>query len=223
MSKRALIKFCGMRDNGTIARAVDLGVNYLGFVVDYPKSPRSISADDFFNKIKWLRKNHDGNYKVVAVTVDLPIHRLEAIINSGAADVVQLHGNEHISICRLVREEIETWKALNANSPISEAELKTLGNSVDKILLDSGSATEKAKNTSGAFDSEEVYNKATKLGIDIVLSGGLDANNIQQYLKKYNPAVIDVSRGIESEPGVKSKQKMMELMDAVNSYYANEN
>lgn len=222
MNKRPLIKFCGMKDNATIARAVDLGVNYLGFVVDFPKSPRSINAEDFFNKVKWLRKNHDGNYKVVAVTADLPIHKLEAIISSGAADVMQLHGKEHVSICRLVRGQIETWKAINTKSAIGEEELKTLGNSVDKILLDSGSAVEKAKNTSGAFDSEEVYNMATKLGFDIVLSGGLEANTIQSYLKKFNPAVIDVSRGIESEPGVKSKQKMLEFMNAVNSYY-NEN
>lgn len=211
-----------MRDNPTLAYAVDLRVNYIGFVVDFPKSPRSISISEFHRKVKWLRNTNDGNYKVVAVTVDMPLDNLEFIIENGMADVIQLHGNEHISVCRLVGQQIETWKAINTKTTKGIDEVSAIAKSVDKIVLDSGSALEKAKNTSGAFDNTELYNALAKERVKIVLSGGLDAGNIHHYLETLNPGIIDVSRGIESEPGVKSKQKMREFMEAVNRHYSGE-
>jgi len=222
MRRRCQVKFCGMKDNPTIAFAVDIKADYIGFVVDFPKSPRSISRDELLKKAKWMRNNHDGNYKIVAVTVDMPLENIEYIIDSGLIDVVQLHGNEHISICRLVREGIETWKAVDSKKPLSEEEIITLAKSVDKIVLDSGSAIEKARNTSGAFDNITLYNAFIKQGADVVLSGGLDIGNIEHYLEELDPGIIDISRGVESAPGVKAKQKMMEFMDKVNRFYSYE-
>lgn len=212
-----------MKDNNPLIFAVDLGVNYLGFIIDFPKSPRSISIDEFHKKIKWLRKNHDRNYKVVAVTVDMPLHKLDMIIEEGMADVIQLHGNEHFSICRQVKSQMETWKAISQKNKGSKEEIINLAKSVNKVVLDSGSAMEKAYNTSGAYTNIELYKMLVKEGIDLVLSGGIDAGNVKEYLKTYNPSIIDVSRGIESEPGIKSKPKMQEFMNAVNSYYSDEN
>jgi phosphoribosylanthranilate isomerase len=211
-----------MRDNPTIAFAVDLGADYIGFVTDFPKSPRSISREELLKKAKWMRNNHDGNYKIVAVTVDMPLGNIEYIIDSGLVDTIQLHGNEHISICRLVREGIETWKAIDTKNIKSVEEVMTLANSVDKVVLDSGSALEKARNTSGAFSNTELYNALIKQNIDVVLSGGLDISNIEHYLETLNPSIIDVSRGIESAPGVKAKQKMMEFMNTLNRFYSDE-
>jgi len=216
------VKFCGMRDNNALACAVDLGVRYIGFVIDFPRSPRSISIGEFHRKVKWLRNNRNGNYKVVAVTVDMPLDNLEFIIGSGMADVIQLHGNEHISVCRLVSKQVETWKALNTKDEIKMNEITVLARSVSKILLDSGSAMDKAKNSSGTFENTALYTSLIKEGIEVVLSGGLDANNIGCYLKTFNPDTIDISRGIELEPGVKSKQKMYEFMEAVKRFYSDE-
>jgi phosphoribosylanthranilate isomerase len=220
MSKKCKIKFCGMKDNNALGFAVSLGVNYLGFIVDFPKSPRNISIDEFNKKIKWLRKTHQGNYKVVAVTVDMPLNKLEYLMEEGMADIMQLHGNEHFSICRQVKSQMETWKAISQKHKKSNEEILTLAKSVDRVVLDSGNAVEKAFNTSGAFNDMELYNLLVNEGINVVLSGGINAGNVKEYLEKYEPSVIDISRGIESEPGVKSKPKMQELIDAVNQFYS---
>ena len=40
----ATIKICGLKDLRAIDAAISNGAQYLGFVCDYPKSPRSCSA-----------------------------------------------------------------------------------------------------------------------------------------------------------------------------------
>jgi phosphoribosylanthranilate isomerase len=115
---------------------------------------------------------------------------------------------------------METWKAISQKHKKSNEEILTLAKSVDRVVLDSGNATEKAFNTSGAFNDLELYNLLVNEGVNVVLSGGINAGNVKEYLEKYEPSVIDISRGIESEPGVKSKPKMQELIDAVSQFYS---
>src|SRR6185312_7893340 len=113
--KRCAIKFCGMKSKGALAYAIDLGVDYVGFVVDYPKSPRSNTLKEFLAKAKWLRENKNGKYKIVAVTVDMSLKNIQAIIDSGLADVIQLHGNESAGMIKRIKG-IEVWKAWSRKS-----------------------------------------------------------------------------------------------------------
>jgi phosphoribosylanthranilate isomerase len=213
--KRCAIKFCGLKSKDALSYAVDLGVDYLGFVVDYPKSPRSNTLKEFLSKAKWLRENKKGKYKIVAVTVDMSLKNMQSIIDSGLADVIQLHGNENADTIKKIKG-VEVWKAWNNKSKENVLELAKYA---DKILLDSGNAKEKAENTSGEFDAFDLYKKLKAKGMDVVLSGGIDCKNVSSYVDKLKPQIIDVSRGIEAGVGRKSKVKMKEFMKKVNDYY----
>ena len=85
----ATIKICGLKDYDAIQAAVDTGAKYLGFVCDYPKSPRSLSP----YKLAEITKNISNldAYKV-AVVVD-PDDTLIHIIKD-SVDFLQLHGSE---------------------------------------------------------------------------------------------------------------------------------
>ena len=200
-----------MRTKVALTCAIDLGVDYLGFVIDFPKSPRSISLSEFHKTAEWLRKNKKGKYKIVAVTVDMPMKHIELVVDKGLADIIQLHGNEKLSNIKKIKG-IEIWKAWNKNS---KGDVLGMSKAVDKILLDSGNATEKALNTSGEFDAFALYEKLKAKKVKMVLSGGIDMSNVKSYLVKLSPEVIDVSRGIEISPGKKSKKKMKEFMNSV--------
>jgi len=191
--------------------AIDLGVDYVGFVIDFPKSPRSISLNEFHNTVEWLRKNKKGKYKIVAVTVDMPMESIKLLINKGLADIIQLHGNERLSNIKKIKG-VEIWKAWNKNS---KGDVLEIAKVVDRILLDSGNATEKALNRSGEFDAFALYKQLKAKKVKTVLSGGMDADNVKDYLEKLSPEIIDVSRGIETTPGKKSKKKMKEFMNSV--------
>ena len=85
----ATIKICGLKDYDAIQAAVDTGAKYLGFVCNYPKSPRSLSP----YKLAEITKNISNldAYKV-AVVVD-PDDTLIHIIKD-SVDFLQLHGSE---------------------------------------------------------------------------------------------------------------------------------
>ncbi len=204
-----------MRTKEALEYAIDLGVDYLGFVIDFPKSPRSVSLGEFNKTTNWLKKNKKGKYKIVAVTVDMALKNIQSIIDKGFADVIQLHGDEKIESIKKIKG-IEIWKAWDKNSKGDVLEMSKV---VDRILLDSGNAVEKALNTSGSFDANALYERLNSKKIDIVLSGGIDASNVNGYLEKLSPEIIDVSRGIEASPARKSKKKMKEFMNSVNEYY----
>lgn len=213
--KKVKIKFCGMKSKPDLVFAIDLGINYLGFVVDYPKSPRSLALGEFLNLAEWLKKNKKGNYKIVAVTVDMPIKNLQKIIDSGFVEVIQLHGNETIEYIKKIKG-IKLWKVWNNKS---KGDVFGVSKYVDRILLDSGNAVEKANNKSGEFDAFSLYKKLTSKKVNVVLSGGINAGNVKGYLKKIKPEIIDISRGIEISSGKKSKKKMKEFMETIDEYY----
>jgi phosphoribosylanthranilate isomerase len=52
-------------------------------------------------------------------------------------------------------------------------------------------------------------------GVDYMLSGGLDAANIADALRLANPPGIDISSGVESEPGVKDTALIEAFFKAV--------
>jgi phosphoribosylanthranilate isomerase len=49
----------------------------------------------------------------------------------------------------------------------------------------------------------------------IILSGGLNALNVQAAIEAIHPWAVDVSSGVESSPGIKSADKMLEFVSAV--------
>ncbi len=211
--KKLKVKFCGMKDEDTIEYALELGADYLGFIVDYPQSPRNNSFNEFCKKAERLRKTNSGKYKIVAVCVDMPTSNIENLIKDDLAQIIQLHGKENISVCRRVKKRTETWKAVSGKNNLGSEVILGIASVVDKILVDSGTAEEKASGKSGFYNNHELYNLLVQRGISTILSGGINANNVKFYLKNFNPSIIDISSGIESSPGVKSRKKMKEFMD----------
>ena len=198
------VKICGMTDAETIQTAIQHKVDYLGFVF-YKKSPRNLTIE----KAKQLTKNIPTNVKRVAVLVNEGDEFLEQIKNF--FDYFQLHGDEDLKRIKEIKEKFnkKIIKAIKITDEKSAKTFSTFEEQVDMLLLDSPAMEKTAK-----FD----WQILTKLKITkpYLVAGSININNVDEILK-YNPSGIDISAGVESSPGIKSNEKIIEFLDKVKS------
>ncbi len=198
------VKICGMTDAETIQTAIQHKVDYLGFVF-YKKSPRNLTIE----KAKQLTKNIPTNVKRVAVLVNEGDEFIEQIKNF--FDYFQLHGDEDLKRIKEIKEKFnkKIIKAIKITDEKSAKTFSTFEEQVDMLLLDSPAMEKTAK-----FD----WQILTKLKITkpYLVAGSININNVDEILK-YNPSGIDISAGVESSPGKKSNEKIIEFLEKVKS------
>ena len=200
----ATIKICGLKDYDAIQTAVDTGAKYLGFVCNYPKSPRSLSP----YKLTEITKNISNldAYKV-AVVVD-PDDTLIHIIRD-SVDFLQLHGSETNERVLDIKKKFNL-NVIKAIKIKTEDDLKQIDayTGADDLLLDTP-----------AMEKSELFNFNLLDYRNInsyFLAGGINIDNVAQALQFTSK--LDISSGLESEPGVKDLEKIKDFMKEVKRH-----
>jgi phosphoribosylanthranilate isomerase len=198
------VKICGMTEKETIQTAIQYKVDYLGFVF-YKKSPRNLTID----QARELTKNIPPHVKKIAVLVDAKDEFIEQI--KYYFDCLQLHGHEDVKRIRELKQKFnkEIIKAIKVTDEVSAKTYNQFEDEVDMLLFDSPAMEKTAK-----FD----WNILSKLKIKkpYLVAGSINIDNVDEVLK-YNPYGIDVSGGLESSLGIKSKTKIVEFLDKVKA------
>lgn len=189
------IKLCGMSRECDIDYANEASPDYIGFVINFPKSRRSISPQ----RAEELRRLLRPEIKAVGVFVNSPEATCADMAECGIIDLIQLHGSEDAAyIARLralTRAPIIKAVKVTRRDDIDAA----LALGADYLLLDSGTG-------SGlAFDHSLI---PQELAIPFFLAGGLTPDNIAQAVQTVRPFAVDMSSGIESD-GFKDRDKMI--------------
>jgi len=202
------IKICGITRMADAEKAVELGADALGFV--FAESPRKIIPQ----KARNITRRISPFFKTVGVFVNEQPREIRKIMDFCGLDLVQLHGNESVSVCsELAPRVIKAFRIQEEESLLQILEFK---NHVRAILLDT---YQKGLNggTGKTFDWGLAI-KAKKAGIPMVLSGGLGLDNIEEALERVNPFAIDISSGIEKRPGIKDHGRMRIFMEKIKDY-----
>ena len=194
-------------------RAIELGVDYLGFIIDYPKSPRSLSLSEFKKLARAIKKESDL-IKLVGVVVDMDAKKLNSLISDGLMDVIQFHGKESPEFCKEFKSKIEVWKNIKITD--SRKQIADYNDSVDRFLMDATSIQDKLDGKYNRFENFEDFKELKEQGYPLILAGGLNPDNIKYYIDKLNPEIVDVASGIEIRPGKKDFEKMTEFIDNIN-------
>lgn len=216
------LKICGLQSVEVLKSMINLPVDYIGFV--FAKSRRKVSPQQAAQLIQVLRGwDHDMIPAAVGVLVNPDLNELEGLLREAALDVVQLHGQESPQFCREVKERfpVSVFKAVSIESDRSEAErlsaLDPYAGSIDGLLIDTydpvyGGGSGKTF----AWDLIPPYQQwAKRQGIPLFVAGGLDSDNVSHLIGQYAPYGVDVSSGVESEPGVKDINKVIAFVERV--------
>ncbi len=201
------IKVCGLTNLEDARFASGLFVDYLGFIF-YEKSPRFIDPAKAGAIINWLE-----GPKKVGVFVNQPLDEVNALAKETGLDLVQLHGEESVEYCSLVEKPVIKVFHITAETIKDELE-KNIGKykeMVDFFLFDTKIGDQRG-GTGQTFDWDKLHELTDK---EFFLSGGLNANNVGDAIQQVNPYAVDVSSGIEEEPGLKDLEKMEKFVRAV--------
>ena len=206
------VKICGLTSAEGIEAAARHGASHAGFVFFEP-SPRNIRPRDAMA----LAKRVPREMRRVGVFVDPEDSLLERAITAARLNVVQLHGEEKPERLKTIkgRYKVEIWKAIPVSTAADLEKAKRYEGIADRILYDA--RMPKAARLPGgmgiAFDWRllERYKHRMIWG----LSGGLTAGNVTEAIAKTAAPLVDVSSGVESEPGVKDPAKIAAFLAAV--------
>ena len=200
----ATIKICGLRDKDAINTAINFGAKYLGFVCNYPKSPRNVSP---YQLIEITNNLPDSAAYKVAVLVDPDDGLIDIIKNS--IDFLQLHGSEtNERILDIKRKfNLNIIKAIKIKTEEDLKQIDTYTNA-DDLLLDTP-----------AMEKSELFNFNLLDNRNIssyFLAGGINIDNVVQAMQFTSK--LDISSGLESETGVKDLEKIKDFMKEVERH-----
>lgn len=191
------IKICGITRNADAHAAAALGINALGAVL-YPPSSRAVDVErlaDIFADIP-------STVRRVALLVNPDRSLVDTVVSSGVVDLLQFHGDEDEQFCASF--PVPYMKAIRVASEQQAAEEIAAFPSAEMILLDK---FEKGVpgGTGKTFDWDIAARLVAESSSRVVLAGGLNPDNVTEAVRRVKPFGVDVSSGVETEPGIKGQ------------------
>lgn len=201
-----LVKICGITNLPDAKAAVDAGANALGFNF-YQKSLRRVSTADAAQ----IRAKLPQGIQTVGIFVNTQpadINSLRAFVRFDAA---QLHGDEDPSIVSQVARSLPVIKAFRVGADVPLPKFDAYSDAF-AFLLDA--ARPGQYGGTGQTTDWDFARKAA-LSRRIILSGGLNVENVATAVRLVHPYAVDVASGVESKPGKKDHAKLQEFVKEV--------
>ena len=215
------VKICGITSFEDGVCAASAGADFLGFIF-FRKSPRYVdpeAAGEITSRLKAHLSNsmtipasglESGQIpRFIGVFVNEPLAGVEETMRAANLDFAQLHGDEPPAMLEALQGS--GFKALRPTSA-AEAEIEAewyadLGpDSGPQLLIDAYDP-----NAYGGTGKKADWNAAAgiaKTCSRLVLAGGLTPDNVGAAVEAVRPWAVDVSSGVEIEPGRKDPDKV---------------
>ncbi len=196
------IKICGITNAEDALGAVELGADALGFIF-HPQSRRYVTPE----KAKGIIERLPPFVFKIGVFVDEEPETILKTVNKCRLDGIQLHGRESPEFCAKFRRRV-----IKGLRPQREEEVAKIADyKVDALLLDSYHPDMEG-GTGTTFDWELAV-AAKMFGMPVILSGGLNPENVAEAVRLVKPYGIDVASGVESFQGKKDLDKVRDFIE----------
>jgi phosphoribosylanthranilate isomerase len=197
------VKICGITRSEDAEVAVQEGATALGFIF-VRSSPRYIEPDRAKEIIRILPPF------VTPVGVLAEASRPEALVLVAKSGIrcLQLHDSKDIQ--DFSDFPIPCYRVFRASPEFRLESLR--GSRAGTFMLDT--FVEGALGGTGKTFDWNIAVQAKKYG-RVILSGGINPENVGEAVRRVSPYAIDVSSGVERSPGVKDHRKMHLLFEAI--------
>ena len=203
--QRTRIKICGITREADLHAAVNAGVDAVGFVA-YPKSPRYLGAE----RAAQLAQQLPPFVTPVLLFVNARPAEVAAYLDFFPGYTLQFHGDESPADCAQYGRAF--IKAARLKEGFDLTAFAGKFKNAQALLLDVDSP---AYGGSGeTFDWNLV---PPELPLPVILSGGLNADNVAAGIAQLQPYAVDVSSGVEEAKGIKDAGKISAFVQAVRA------
>ncbi len=196
------VKICGITQPHQSVAIASQGATALGFIC-VPTSPRYVNVQQIRAAVAPLPQNIDK----IGVFANTSIPEIVQIVVESGLTSVQLHGDEPPEFCEQLRKSLPQVEIIKAFRILNLDHLKRVDkytDYVDTLLLD-------------AYHPQHLGGTGQTLDWSMLqkfspscpwfLAGGLTPDNILEALSQVKPNGIDLSSGVERQPGDKDLDK----------------
>jgi phosphoribosylanthranilate isomerase len=209
---RTRVKLCGLSKTSDVEHAIDLGADAIGLVF-YPPSPRSLSVAQAVE----ITRNLPPFLSVVGLFVNATPDWVRDVACNVPLTLLQFHGDETPEQCESLAGVaglpwLRALRVASATRPADLVESALNYAAASGLLFDT--------HVEGYGGGGKVFDWSlipAELARRAVLSGGLNAQNVSDAIRRVRPYAVDVSSGIEvaGAKGVKDHAQMAAFVRAV--------
>ena len=198
------VKICGLTREQDVQAVARSGADAIGLVF-YERSPRHVSIAQAVHLTRMLPPFVSS----VGLFVDATPEFVREVLAAVPLDVLQFHGNESPEYC--VQFGRPYLKAIRVKAGVDLLQCATDFSTASGLLLDA--YVEGIPGGTGAKFDWALIPKS--LGMPVILSGGLDVDNVAAAIELVHPYAVDVSSGVEASKGIKDAAKVARFMHEV--------
>jgi phosphoribosylanthranilate isomerase len=189
------IKVCGLTSEAAVAAALEAEVSAIGFV--FARSPRAVTP----TRAAQLARAARGNATIIAVTLQPAMTFVEEIFEVLCPDLLQIDWTDLSSVPARHQEQVlpVLRQGQTPMTPLSSRLLFEGPKSGVGMTADWSAAAVWARDC------------------ELILAGGLSADNVATAIRTVRPFGVDVSSGVETAPGEKSASKIKEFVNAARA------
>lgn len=213
------VKICGITSLDDARVAAEAGADLLGFIC-YAKSPRFVEPATIRAIVRGIRaeaaarRQASGELRrsprvprFVGVFVNAPVSDVRRVMETCGLDYVQLHGDEPVDdIPALGGRAYKALRIATSNRAETDAALfaPLVRHHGPHLLVDAWSP-----DAYGGTGLRADWEQAARLAHrwrHLILAGGLTPENVPSAIRAVRPWGVDVSSGVEFEPGRKDPE-----------------
>ena len=202
------IKICGVTNLEDAKVCAELGADMIGLNF-YPRSARYIRPQQAREIIEAM----PCGVRAVGVFVDPTAGEIRSIAGSVGLKYVQLHGDVAPETCRELAGEFRVIRAFSTDGQFKPADVRSFREC--DVILDAHHA--ELRGGTGLTCDWSLARATLPFARFLILSGGLNAQNVGDAIATVGPHAVDVCTGVETAPGMKNHRAIEEFISAARA------